>query len=123
MSYRSDVTIACGEKAYSLFLAAIQKYDVKPTTIYKTDQDTYILQWEWWKWSNDYSGVGEIDKIMRFLDRHFVNSPEYSYHFMRIGEEYSDIDDFWNGDYLDDGVEIVREVHIPNRETLEEIFV
>lgn len=88
MGYRSDIAIRCEEKAFQEFKTAWEKVDFKPSTILSTEDDgnyTYILEWNWVKWYQDFEEVEKITEVCRTLDG--KNEDGFAYKFIRIGED------------------------------------
>ena len=106
MGYRSEVGIKCGENAYKMFEQAIKDGGFNtcfvPDTVYKDSNNHYTLSWEWVKWYDEFDGVQDIEHVMDILDglADYDNDKGYGYHFIRIGEEYGDIEERYT-DYLD----------------------
>lgn len=106
MGYRSEVGIKCGENAYKMFEQAIKDDGFNtwfvPNTVYKDSNNNYTLSWEWVKWYDEFDEVQNIEHVMDMLDdiADYDNDKGYGYHFIRIGEEYDDIEERYT-DYLD----------------------
>lgn len=106
MGYRSDVGIKCGENAYKMFEPVIKGDGFNnwfiPNTVYKDSNNNYTFIWEWVKWYDEFDEVQNIEHVMDMLDdiADYDNDKGYGYHFIRIGEEYDDIEERYT-DYLD----------------------
>lgn len=119
MGYRSDVTIRCEERAFQEFKTAWEKVDFKPSTILKAREDgkyTYILEWEWVKWYQDFEEVEKITNVCRTLDG--KNEDGYAYKFIRIGEDNA-TEEFGNETGLDEFSDfyVVVSVNLPKSTT------
>ena len=62
-----------------------------PNSGYAVDQNEFItFHWKWVKWYGSFEEV-------RFITCFYQNLDKYS--FKRIGEDYNDIEEEWDGDY------------------------
>jgi hypothetical protein len=98
MGYLSDVTIVITKYARTLALVEnnFPSLLAKTTPISEDDADVIAWSFEYVKW---YEGNKEVDEVMDYLDSLLHNGglPELydadaHYGFMRIGEEYEDIE-------------------------------
>ena len=94
MGYRSEVAIALRDDAVRL-LAAVMEHesDLKgmiesaQSTINESEDDKGgRLYWDYIKWFDDYKGVAALDLILCTI-------PDEDFHFIRIGEENSDVEE------------------------------
>lgn len=116
MGYRSDVGIKCNKKAYEMFVEAAKANDIMPDHVYKNSCSEYTLFWNCVKWYDHYSDVQSIENVMQKLDEmHEVYEDFLGYKFIRIGEEFGDIETRTNDYEIDfyvtrtfdvDGVEV-----------------
>lgn len=116
MGYTSEVAIRCGNKAFEMFMKAINKHKFMPTEIYKDEEyNEYLLYWDCVKWYGMNPEIMDIEYVMDDLDN--IKSPEsnedmeYAYSFVRMGEEITDIERREN-DY-DIFIDIQRTISIP----------
>ena len=91
MSYRSEVAIAMRKEDYEL----LKKFDesnqdlldlLKVATI-REKEDATSLYWDWLKW---YDSFSEVQAIEEFLGK--LSDEDKPYKFIRIGEEWDDIE-------------------------------
>lgn len=115
MGYRSEVAIKCKEDAYKMLKDVCERVDFKPDTIFK-DDNQYILHWDWVSWDDVDERVEEIKNTLRKLDE--LHNPldtenaGYSYKFIRLGDEYEDIEEISND--LNISLYLTRKIDIPN---------
>ena len=102
MGYRSDVRIAVSKKGYKEMLKYIEEF-AKRKDLDKDDvidllnctdiscENKYqkYFGWDWIKW---YDGYPQIDAITEALS--YVEEKGYSYKFSRIGEDFTDIEEY-----------------------------
>ena len=113
MGYRSDVAIALASEAIALLKEKLEatkdadkRYLFDNPDHHATDNDTgdELFRWNQVKW---YDGYPEVDFVSRFL-RELDSS---SYLFVRVGEQYDDIElcgDYWTNAFgLDVATSIV----------------
>lgn len=101
MGYRSEVAIQLEKKAFDMVMKSIKKYnktqnngwEFAPDSILKKDDD-YLLQWDCIKWYSDYSDIRTVENVLNELDKltESENIDGYRYHFVRVGESWSDIE-------------------------------
>lgn len=107
MAYRSDVRIVVSSKGYE----ELKKYvsdnlppDLKQynlldnTDIKLLRKDQIMLGWNAVKWY-EYADFKEVDSIMDGLDS--LKDKNYSYRYVRLGEQFDDIDEKYVDGELD----------------------
>ena len=106
MGYRSDVCIAINSevKAYALIA------NNWPSLLDDADRtdETTCASYYWmdgWKWYESYK---EVNAVMKFLDEVDDQFDDPPYAFVRLGEEYQDIE--IRGEPWNFGVEIHRSI-------------
>lgn len=92
MGYRSDVVIKCEESAFELFKKAIKNGKLSAGKIYRDAFGYTLLYWDWTKWYEDDPTVIKVNEIMWELDTTFCYTVGYGYVFVRLGEDYSDVE-------------------------------
>ena len=98
MGYRSDIRIITSEKGFEELKKFVTKYLKEHNEDYTLLENCDIKQegkkqcyfgWNYVKWyENDYE---DVDAIMEGLQH--LSDKEYSYRYMRIGEEYDDVEE------------------------------
>ena len=98
MGYRSDIRIITSEKGFEELKKFVTKYLKEHNEDYNLLENCDIKQegkkqcyfgWNYVKWyENDYE---DVDAIMEGLQH--LSDKEYSYRYMRIGEEYDDVEE------------------------------
>jgi hypothetical protein len=91
MGYRSEVAIAMRKEDYEL----LKEFDKENKNLIEllemADKKEYngaiSLKWEWLKWYPEFS---EVQAIEEFLCK--LSDEDKPYKFIRIGEEYDDIE-------------------------------
>jgi len=96
MGYRSDVILAVAikhipRKELVVGLPLLAEF---PTLLveavkaneYRNDGDFWVFEWEYVKWYESYSDIGEVTKWMN-------NLTDESYHFLRVGEDAGDVEE------------------------------
>lgn len=101
MGYRSEVGIKCDEKAYEIFMQVAKENYIVPDCVYMDDNGKhaqYTMLWNCVKWYDYYSDVKAIENVMQQLDEtHEDGSYDgLGYKFVRIGEDYDDIEERTN---------------------------
>lgn len=92
MGYRSDVVIKCQERAFDMFVAAMRQHNFKPDYVGKMPcSDEYVFQWMGVKWYDEYYEIYAVDDVMRQLDG-LEFTEGFGYSFVRLGENYEDIE-------------------------------
>lgn len=116
MGYRSDVYIKCEKNAFEEIRNAYTKHDFAPSKIMKNQNDEFTLIWDSVKWYDHFEEVIEIEKVLRKLnsehreDNFGDESYDFlAYNFVRIGEDYGDVETKTN-DYDFEGFCIIRTV-------------
>ena len=112
MGYRSEVAIKCEHKAFELLMKACENGFMQPDSV--LDDDGYkILYWDWVKWYSDFEEIKRIEKCMSWLNENHEpdSDDELGYHFLRLGEDGSDVEDKCN-DY-DIELYYVRQIELP----------
>lgn len=114
MGYRSEVAIKCEPKAFEMLMNVCNEGYLKPDDVI-TDGKYKILYWDFVKWYSDiFDEVKSIEKCMRWLDEHHEPDcdDELGYHFLRLGEDGSDVEDECN-DY-DIELNYIRKIELPD---------
>lgn len=92
MGYRSEVKIVCENKAFEMFKAAWEKHNFKPQYIgHNEEYDYYSFGWDWVKWDEGYPEIEAIENVKIAIDD-MEDTDGYSYRYVRLGEDCSDID-------------------------------
>lgn len=123
MSYYSEVTIRCEEKAFEMFKEAWQKAEMAPDKVLKTNDETgdYIIQWEMVKWDTDYPEVAAINNVIKKLNE--LQDPSdpkdegLGYKFLKIGENIGDIETDQNDWEIE--LYVIQCADIPDGDTIE----
>lgn len=102
MGYRSQVRIAISKKGYKEMCNYLVDYAkrigfnkeaileiLKDTDINLENKYQKYFGWDWIKW---YDGYPQIDAITEALS--YVEEKGYSYKFSRIGEDFTDIEEY-----------------------------
>jgi hypothetical protein len=112
MGYRSEVAIKCQPNAFEKLMSVCEETLMKPDSIIE-DGDCRILYWDWIKWYNTFDEIIAIEKCMQWLDEnHDPDSDDgLGYHFIRLGEDGSDIDDETND--FDIELYYIRKIDLP----------
>ena len=115
MGYRSDVRIVTSKNGFEKLKEFVENYLkeknedynlLKECDIKKEGNNQCYFGWNWIKWyENDYA---EIDAIMEGLNH--LGEEEYSYRYMRIGEDREDYDE----QYYDGDKESEQDLEYPN---------
>ena len=115
MGYRSDVRIVTSKNGFEKLKKFVENYLkeknedynlLKECDIKKEGSNQCYFGWNWIKWyENDYA---EIDAIMEGLNH--LGEEEYSYRYMRIGEDREDYDE----QYYDGDKESEQDLEYPN---------
>ncbi len=109
MGYYSDVVLVLSKRAvvYTNTLTGERAQEVQDVLSWANEKYTMrndvLYEWTFVKWYLDYSSY--IDWLCNMFDEE-----ELPYYFIRIGEDYSDIEE--RGDYYDNefDTQIIREV-------------
>lgn len=123
MSYYSEVTIRCEEKAFEMFKEAWQKAEMAPDKVLKTNDETgdYIIQWEMVKWDTDYPEVAAINNVIKKLnelqDSSDPKDEGLGYKFLKIGENIGDIETDQNDWEIE--LYVIQCADIPDGDTIE----
>lgn len=100
MGYYSLVGIKCELRAYERFEKVFKDYPtITPDEISKSGH-LYNLKWNSIKWYNGYEDIDAVENVMDWLDEH-DEKVGYGYSFIRLGEEYSDIEERENSTDMD----------------------
>jgi len=105
MGYRSDVRIRTTKEGYEVMKKFVENYikekELKGTDwnllehVIKTEMEGIItLDWNYIKWYEGIDGYEDVNAIMKSLD--ILDEKGIDYQYMRIGEEYDDIDERWS---------------------------
>lgn len=89
MGYRSEVCIKFSEQAADVLTTACKMNKHLKELVESADQgsiEDHFLYFEYSKWYDSYPEVEAIESILTELD-------EYDYGFIRIGEEYEDVEE------------------------------
>ena len=91
MSYRSEVAIAMRKEDYELLKGFDEGnqnlLDLLKVATVREKEDAISLYWDWLKW---YDSFSEVQAIEEFLGR--LSDEDKPYKFIRIGEEWDDIE-------------------------------
>lgn len=97
MGYRSDVRIITSKEGFEKLKEFVENYLqehhsedynlLKECDIKEEDKEQCYFGWDYIKWYED-DDYAEIDAIMKGID--YLGENEYSYRYMRIGENYED---------------------------------
>ena len=99
MGYRSNIEVLCGLKVYQELHDVMTQHNWNPDSILKVpNENIYFIELCGYKWYDGYSDVQEFMKVLEDCSSH-ENDPEYFYSFIRLGEEYSDIEIMNNHNY------------------------
>lgn len=98
MGYRSEVAICIRAEDEEKFLSTLEPND-KDWDTRKESESSIVFHWEWVKWYESYPVTQKIESAMRSLA---------DYHFIRIGEDYEDVVEEFEGCGLDFGLGISR---------------
>lgn len=105
MGYRSEVALTLKkEDGLELIRQAKENEPVRNLMSCANiiDQNEFItFHWKWVKWYGSFEEV-------RFITRFYQNLEKYS--FKRIGEDYNDIEEEWDGD--DDSISSKTQIEI-----------
>ncbi len=124
MGYYSEVGLCLNKAAHAAMLKKLArqnketKKEVKELLAYadkyiahsKIEEGSVLYHWEWVKWYNSYTEVKFVEEFLQTLG--VDEEVELLYRFVRIGEEYDDIE--FLGGYYDNPFEmdLGRSVHI-----------
>ena len=75
MGYYSEVVIACKQEGFKMFEKAQKEHNFKPEQYGKTDDDIYIIKWDWVKWYEGYPEIEAINDVMNELDEEYSQLP------------------------------------------------
>ena len=107
MAYRSDVRIVVSSKGYEELKKYVsdnlppdlKQYNLLDNTDLKLlRKDQIMLGWNAVKWY-EYADVEEVDSIMDGLNS--LKDKNYSYRYVRLGEQFDDIDEKYVDGELD----------------------
>lgn len=99
MGYRSNIEVLCGLKVYQELHDVMTRHKWNPDSILKVpNYDIYFIELCGYKWYDSYSDVQEFMKVLEDCSSH-ENDPKYFYSFIRLGEDYNDIETINNHDY------------------------
>lgn len=93
MGYRSDVALKTTTEGYlvcSIFNDSIEDFEEKPldgATIKRTASGFYKITFDSVKWYDSYPSVNNFNKMLLLLE-----NQDIPYKFIRLGEEYNDIE-------------------------------
>jgi len=95
MGYRSNVYIKVYEPQYKELIGICKEHDFLPDMVFDCGEvkgkNTYSLVWEDIKWNPTYVGV---NAIMDMIDEY--EKDDIGFHYIEIGENYTDITDRCN---------------------------
>ena len=130
MGYRSDVSITCNKAALKELFKRLKKekinadfFDIGTVNGY---EDQYILNVDSVKW---YSGFPVVDLFEKWRSDCMPDDEELSgdqfhgfIHFIRIGEDYDDIEDDTDGEWQEDDLYVQRYIDRPDYEYVNIIY-
>ncbi len=116
MGYYSEVGLCLNKAAHAAMLKKLAKQnketkkEVKELLTYadkyiahaKTEKESVLYHWEWVKWYSSYTEVKFIEEFLQTLGDD--EEVELLYRFVRIGEDYDDIE--FLGGYYDNPFEM-----------------
>ena len=109
MGYRSDVVLVLSQKGSDLLKERVKelseelKEEVKDLFTCSEEHFVTTLEndelwyWTWFKWYSDYAAISFIETFLHELD-------DNEFVFMRIGEDYTDVEAY--GGYYDNPFEV-----------------
>ena len=126
MGYESKVYIHCDKNAYNRIKNYLNKYT--PDTISKVTwgintKEEYLIEYDWVKWyENDPTYFPEVDKIMSVLSELEEDETKGSFGYLRIGEDYEDIETRWNDEFyrLYPQIDLYRDDNVKDMEEIKE---
>lgn len=102
MSYNSNVVISCGVNVFNKIKAVWE--DQKPDRVaYNNELKLYYMEWDCTKWyDHDPAYFPTVSQIMNIVNEYrklivAAEDTDNELSFLRIGEDYSDIEDYSNG--------------------------
>lgn len=120
MGYRSDVCIELEKKAFGEMNEAFRKLRKKHNgadavclpVVRISDSGTRILEWTSVKWYSGYSfpEVDTVEEVLRKLSEEHVEEKGWSYCFIRIGEDNSDVEERTNNTSFSPSIYVHREI-------------
>ncbi len=109
MGYRSEVAIALTDPAVRL-LNAIMEHEPEIRSLIGDSQQTINtseedrggkLYWDYIKWYEDFQEISMIHRLLEFI-------PDEDFHFIRIGEDSTDIEE--RGCFYDSDMSVQRSI-------------
>ena len=85
MSYRSDITLQCGETVFEKVREAYLKYGFRPQKLYDCGHGTRILQWLCVEWIPEDEHIAAILNALRMFDN-ADEAEENGYKLIELGE-------------------------------------
>ena len=106
MGYRSQVVLAIGEALVPQFMVTMAKSpqaramcfgDGEPQSDFQGEKGSLFFEWDHIKWYDSYEEIQAIEDFLNWAqDRHTIGDEEIDgddhFRFVRIGEEYDDIE-------------------------------
>lgn len=104
MGYRSDVAVVITverKESFELILNELNAMELvkKYGSISDNGVDGICIKWESIKWYTGFMGYDEINAFVKWLSKE-AEEENISYHFIRIGEDVSDIEEKVEGEPL-----------------------
>ena len=113
MGYRSEVGVAVKTPDYEKFMKG--NSDIKDLLSYadiRSNGSVVIIYWDWIKWYPEYDDISKFESVLNCIDDN-----GHPYTFVRIGEDYDDIDFHTHGgdndEYLDEYIYPTRYIERP----------
>jgi len=119
MGYRSDVAIACDRPAFYELIKRLKgnRVSLDYFDVTKPCENLWLISIESVKWYR-YAGIQQViedwvgDCIASDEEEH-DNFFHGGIHFIRVGDDQDDIEDRYEGDWIDDGMYIERFISKP----------
>jgi hypothetical protein len=106
MGYRSHVVLAIAEPLMAHFMVTMAKSpearamcfgDGEPKRDFQGEKGSFFFEWEDIKWYDSHESIQAIEDFLNWAqDRHTIGGEEIDgddhFRFVRIGEEYDDIE-------------------------------
>lgn len=114
MGYRSDVRLRMERKGYDKFKEIVQK-ELEDSEVdidlslwadsIKVEEHQVTLTWRYSKWYPEFPEIKAVNKGISYLADNDID-----YHFVRIGEDWDDIEELWaiNNGNIDD-IQVIRD--------------
>ena len=120
MGYRSDVCIELEKMAFDEMNEAFRKLRKEHSgddavclpVVRSSDNGTKILEWTSVKWYSGYNfpEVDTVEEVLRKLSDEHEEEHGWSYCFIRIGEDNSDVEERTNNTCFSPSIYIHREI-------------